>query len=400
MTTLDNKYNIICFSNQLWDYPLWTNKKHVMTRFQKLGHNVIFIDPPINTGRLFFRQLTQGKWSPTRLITKKKIDDGVVIFSPLDYSPAHEKHSLRHAKKIQKIAKKLSKNGRKTILWIYHVEIAGLENYIKTIEHDFLVYDCVDNYSGFPTYDTAEKKEAIAKKEQSLAMRANVVFATAPGLVEKLKKYNSNVYYTPNVGDFEKFFNIKSKVEELPEDIKDISHPLIGFTGAIDEYKFDKDLVKQIALDYPKFSFVIIGPLALKDREGSLKMLGLSDLPNIHFLGTKPYSEIQKYVAAFDVATIPYKLNDYTVGGCFPVKFHEYLAAGLPVIVTDLPAYSPFSEVCYIAKSKNEFSQYIRKALEDDNEELRKARKMVAKNNDWDGKVARMLRIVGELISK
>jgi glycosyltransferase involved in cell wall biosynthesis len=275
-----------------------------------------------------------------------------------------------------------------------------LDNYLKFIEHDFLVYDCVDNYAGFPKYNTQEKKEEINKKEQALATRANVVFATAPGLAEKLKKYNSNVYFTPNVGDFEKFFNIKSKITEYPEDISGIPHPIIGFTGAIDEYKFDKDLLKQIATDYPKFSFVLIGPLALKDREGSLKKLDLKNFSNVFLLGTKPYSEIHKYTASFDVAIIPYKLNDYTVGGCFPVKFHDSLAAGLPVVVTDLPAYSPFSDVCYIAKSANEFSQFIRKALEEDSEEKRSARKMVARNNDWDGKVARLLRIVGELMLK
>jgi len=277
------------------------------------------------------------------------------------------------------------------------VEIAGLESYLKYIEHDFLVYDCVDNYSGFPKYNTPEKKEAINKKEQNLAMRANVVFSTAPGLVEKLKKFNSNVYFTPNVGDYPKFFGIKEKIKVFPEDIKSVPHPIVGFYGAVDDYKFDKDLMKKIVTDYPKYSFVIIGPIALKDREGSLEELGLGGLPNLYFLGTKQFSEIHKYVAAFDATIIPYRLNDYTVGGCFPVKFHEGLAAGLPTIVTDLPAYAPFADVCYIAKSYNEFSQNIRKSLEEDNEQRIKQRQWVAKDNNWDGKVSKMLALINEL---
>ncbi|GIW69591.1 MAG: glycosyl transferase [Patescibacteria group bacterium] len=396
----DCKYNIICLSNQLWDYPLWTNKKHVMSRMSKLGHNVLFVDPPINTGRLFLKQISMGKWPPARIITKKKKEEKVLIYSPLDFSPAHEKHSISHAKSIQKIAKKYFDISRKTILWVYHVEIAGLENYLKHIEHDFLVYDCVDNYAGFPRYNTPEKKEAINKKEQALALRANVIFATAPGLVEKLKKFNSEVYFTPNVGDYTKFFDIKRRVARFPEDIASIPHPIIGFTGAIDEYKFDLELFKKVAADYPSYSFVLIGPLALSDREGSLEKLGIKGFSNVYLLPTKPYSEIQNYVASFDAAIIPYKLTDYTVGGCFPVKFHDYLAAGLPVVVTDLPAYAPFSEVCYISKSYNEFSQFIRRALEEDSEEKIKARQKVAKNNDWDGKVERMLRIVTDLISR
>jgi len=400
MVTNSDKYNIVCLSNQLWDYPLWTNKKHVMSRFSKLGHNVLFVDPPINTGRVFLKQLFKGRWGLARLFTRKKKDENVLIYSPLDVSPAHERHSISHSKSIQKTAEKFFDPSRKTILWVYHVEIAGLENYLKYIEHDFLVYDCVDNYAGFPKYDTPEKKEAINKREQELALRANVIFASAPGLVEKLKKFNSEVYFTPNVGDYHKFFDIKRKIKEYPEDISSIPHPIIGFTGAIDEYKFDLELFKKIAGDYPSYSFVLIGTFALRDSEGSLEKLGLEAFSNVYFLPTKPYSDIQKYVAAFDVAIIPYKLTDYTVGGCFPVKFHDYMAAGLPVVVTDLPAYAPFAEVCYIAKSYNEFSQFVRRALEEDNEEKRKARQKIAKNNDWDGKVERMLRIVTDLISR
>src|SRR3972149_4876413 len=394
------KYNIICLSNQLWDYPLWTNKKHVMTRLEKLGHNVLFVDPPINTGRLFMRQILQGKLNPLKRLTKTQKSGNVLVFSPLDFSPAHEKHAELHAKAIQNATKKFFNPGRNTILWVYHVEITGLEQYLKYIEHDFLVYDCVDNYAGFPKYSTPEKKEAINKKEQNLAMRANVGFSTAPGLVDKLKKFNSNVYFTPNVGDYPKFFDIKNRVKEFPEDISSIPRPIIGFYGAVDDYKFDRELMKKIVTDYPTFSFVIIGPIALKDREGSLEELGLGGFPNLYFLGTKPFSEIHKYVAAFDATIIPYRLNDYTVGGCFPVKFHEGLAAGLPTIVTDLPAYAPFADVCYVAKSYNEFSQFVRKALEEDSEEKRTARQLVAKNNDWDGKVERMLRIIGDLIKR
>ncbi len=233
-----------------------------------------------------------------------------------------------------------------------------------------------------------------------MALRANVIFASAPGLVEKLKKFNSEVYFTPNVGDYPNFFDIKKKVKKYPEDISSIPHPIVGFTGAIDEYKFDLELFKKIASDYPGYSFVLIGPFALRDREGSPEKLGLKGFSNVYFLPTKPYSEIQKYVAAFDAAIIPYKLTDYTVGGCFPVKFHDYMAAGLPVVVTDLPAYAPFADVCYIAKSYNEFSQFVRRAIEEDDDEKRKARQKVAKNNDWDGKVDRMLRIVTDLMSR
>ncbi len=369
-----------------------------MNRVSQKGHNILFVDPPINLGNVFLKHFLKGEWSPKRILTRVKKDSGTTIFSPLDYLPAHEKLSLGHVNKINSISKKIFDKTGKTVLWIYNVEIPGLENYLNLIHYDLLVYDCVDNYSAFPKYDTAEKKKWINNQEQILANRANVVFATAPGLVDKLKKYNEKVFYMPNVGDYERFKNAASLRSKLPEDIVNIPEPRIGFTGAIDEYKFDRDLFRKIATDYPGYSFVVIGPLALEDKESNKKSIGFGDLDNVYFLKTKPYSEIVKYVAAFDVALIPYQVNDYTVGGCFPVKFHEELAAGLPVVVTNLPAYSPFENVCYISKSYNEFSQNIRRAIEENSLEKVRERKLVAKENTWDGKVNKMLKIIGDLL--
>lgn len=362
------------------------------------GHNVLFVDPPINTGRVFLKHVLKGEWSVKRVLTGNKKDSGITVFSPLDYFPLHKRFSIKHANKINSLAKKVFHKDRKTILWIYNVEIPGIENYISLVHHDLLVYDCVDNYSAFPRYNNEEKKKWINSQEQMLAQRANVVFATAPGLMEKLRKHNERVFYMPNVGDYERFKDAASLRSKLPEDMKSIPEPRIGFTGAVDEYKFDKELFKKVALDYPGYSFVIIGPLALKDKEASKDSLGLKGMDNVYLLETKPYNEIVKYVAGFDVALIPYQVNDYTVGGCFPVKFHEELAAGLPVVVTDLPAYSPFENVCYISRSYNEFSHNIRRAIEENSPEKIKQRKKVAKENTWDGKVSNMLKIIEELL--
>ncbi len=398
MTKTDQKYNIICLSNQLWDFPLWTNKRHVMSRMPKLGHRVLFVDPPINLGRVFLRNILKGKWSLSRIISQiKTTKEGVTVFTPINTHTVSEKYSKSHSKRINILAENTFKdNGNKTILWIYHVEIKGLENYLKNIKHDILVYDCVDNYEGFPKYDTPEKRRWVAEQERLLASRANVVFSTTPGLTDKLKRFNPRTYFTPNVGDYERFFDIKNKGFDLPEDLKKIRKPVVGFTGAVDEYKFDKDLFRKCAKENPNYSFVIIGPMALKDRSSSKKELGFDGLSNVYFLGTKEYSELPKYLAHFDVMTIPYQLNDYTIGGCFPVKFLDYLAAGLPTVVTDLPTYVPFDKVCYISKSYESFSHNIRIAVEENSVKKEKQRQEVAKVHTWDGKVSNMINLINE----
>jgi len=231
-------------------------------------------------------------------------------------------------------------------------------------------------------------------QEKELTEKADLVFATAPGLVEKLEKYRETVYFTPNVGDFPKYKGVPEFKGAIPKDLRNIKRPRIGFTGAVDEYKFDVELVKKVAKDHPNFSFVIIGPMALKDKEASSDELGFSNLPNVYFLGSRPYEGLEDYYASFDAFIIPFQLNDYTVGGCFPVKFHDALAAGLPTIVTNLPAYAPFKDVSYISKDYKDFSKNIEVALKEDSDEKVRNRQEVAKQNDWDGKVEKMLKLI------
>lgn len=395
MPKIKEKVNVICLSNQLWDYPLWTNKKHVMSRLAERGNNVLFIDPPVNTGRVLLRQLTTKRWSLSKLLYKfKKEADSLFVFSPIKVPQLQAFFTQIFIKHINTYTQKYFDKSCKTILWIYHVEIENLKEYVNLLNYDILVYDCVDNYSAFPKYNTEEKKSKLINIENELATKADIVFCTAPGLVDRLKKYNQKTFYTPNVGDYERFSKSKTFKENLPDDIKNIPRPRIGFTGALDSYKFDSKLVLKLSKDYPSYSFVIIGPMALKDRESSIKELGFENSKNIYFLGTKDFKILNQYYAGFDAVIIPYPLNDYTVGGCFPVKFHEALAAEVPVIVTDLPAYKPFSDVCYISRSYDEFSQNIRRALEEDSEALRSARREVARANNWEGKVTNMINII------
>ena len=397
------KYNIICLSNQLWLSDYWTNKSHVMSRLSKLGHKVLFVEPPINTGNIFVRQVLAGNWSFRRLITQTKAEEqsGVLLYSPLNALPGANITSKWHISRITKVAQNSFDPQRRTILWVYHVQLKNLLDYVNGLKHDILIYDCVDNYLGFPEnsafYSTTVTKKQLIVQEEALAKKADLVFATAPGLVERLKNFNPSTYFTPNVGDYDKFKDAKL-LKELPADLKNIRKPIVGFTGALDEYKFDMGLFKEVVQNYPEYSFVLIGSLAIKGKNATQESLGLADLENVHLLGPKPYSSIQSYFAGFNAFIIPYQLNDYTVGGCFPVKFHDALAAGLPVVVTDLPAYSFFKDVCYISKNYKEFSSNLGRALNEDSPQKIKARQEIAKNNNWDGKVAGMLKLINTVV--
>jgi glycosyltransferase involved in cell wall biosynthesis len=389
------KYNIICLSNQLWDYPNWTNKRHVMYRMGQLGHKVVFVDPPINFGKVLLTQFKKGFFNIGRLLKGYKIDGDILIYTPIKFLPLKKFYSEYFSKKVNNLAKNFFKSSNKTILWVYNVEIEHLDCYLDGINRDYLIYDCVDYYAGFPKYETKESKEAFFEIEKNLTHQSDLVFATAPGLVERLKKYNSRTYYTPNVGDFELFHNIKEKYKnDIPSELKGIKHPIIGYIGALDTYKFDYEILKEAATTYPDYSFVVIGDIALKDREGTLKELGLEEIPNIYFLGSIPFIKTPKFMAHFDAELIPYVYNDYTIGGCFPVKFFNTMSAGIPSVVTDLPVFSIYKNITYISKSKTDFVENIKIALDGDSDLKYRERVAVASENTWDSKVSAMLHII------
>lgn len=421
------KYNIVCLSNQPFDQPLKTNKWYVMTRLSSLGHNVIFVDPPTRFKGL--KALLKGEISLLRFLSGiKKEAQNLVVYSPINlfnFKPFSRYNTFIHAAKINSLLSKFE--NKPVIVWIYHFDFPDLENFIKELKYDLLIYDVVDEYSAFPEYsdnktvnkglvaliqklDTFLKiklnqyglagKAWVEHREAWLVELADFIFASAPALVikfqnilKKLEKSEDLVFFMPNAGDYNRFKNVRAYRDQVPEDLTKIPRPRIITAGAIDSYKMNLTLIEMCARAYPQYSFVLIGPEKVSDPD--LDLRALKSLKNVYFPGTRANETMPYYFAGADAFIIPYNLNDYTIG-CFPVKFHDALSAGLPVIVTNLPAYKPFVDVCYVAKNDEEYINLIKLALEEDSEKKFKERQAVAKENSWENKVENQLKIIDE----
>ncbi|MBI2620892.1 glycosyltransferase [candidate division WWE3 bacterium] len=396
------KYNVLCLSNQLWDTVSPTNKHHVMRRLAKLGHTVLYVDPPINAGWIFLGQLQRGLWSLKRILTGvKKEYANVFVFSPINPVPLGWFMAKMHARKMGSLTRRLFDKDAKTVLWVYHVQINYIEVYLDELAYDVLIYDCVDNYSAFAPENRFFRinTKDVDRQEELLTKSADLVFAVTPLLIEKLRKYRADVHWIPNAGDFELFKDAKKYKYQLPKDLEVLPRPRIGYVGALDEYKFDGGLVRRLASDHQNYSFVLIGPIALKDKSASLKGLGLDGLSNVHYLGPRPYERKKYYLAGFDAEIIPFQLNDYTINS-YPVKFHDSLSAGLPVVTTNLPAFALFKDVAYISKNYDEFSQNLVRALEEDSPRRMRERQEVAKKYSWDNKVAVMSNLISDKLKE
>lgn len=156
--------------------------------------------------------------------------------------------------------------------------------------------------------------------------RADVVFTGGHSLYEAKKRQHSNVHAFPSSIDVAHFGRARSKATRDPADQDDVARPRVGFFGVVDE-RMDLDLVAGMADAAPDIQFVMLGPV-VKIEPGSLPRRS-----NIHWLGSKPYSELPDYLAHWDAGFMPFALNDAT-RYISPTKTPEFLAAGVPVIST------------------------------------------------------------------
>ncbi|WP_101523659.1 glycosyltransferase [Nocardioides houyundeii] len=140
-----------------------------------------------------------------------------------------------------------------------------------------------------------------------------------------------------------------------PADLAAVPHPRVGFFGGIDDYVVDLPLVRRLAQALPEASVVLVGAATCPLDE-------LLALPNVHWLGMKPYEEIPRYGAGFDVAIMPWLQNDW-IRFCNPIKTKEYLALGLPVVTTPYPEASAHSDVLAIAQGPEDFIAKVAQAL-------------------------------------
>jgi glycosyltransferase involved in cell wall biosynthesis len=222
-----------------------------------------------------------------------------------------------------------------------------------------VVYELIDHldiFSNFP-------RRMLERYHRRLLKRAELVVGTADDLVAELKPLRPDAILCPNGVDLAHFAPVdgdESTADAVPADLRPIvarGQPVIGYYGAMAEW-FDFDLVKHAAAALPDYQFVLIGP----DYDGlTMRRAGISAYPNIHWLGPKRYAELPRYLANFDVATIPFRVTE-ALQAVSPIKLFEYMAGGKPIVTTDLVECRKYP-VVLIARNPDEWVARLREAV-------------------------------------
>lgn len=251
------------------------------------------------------------------------------------------------------------------------------------------VYYCNDDYSSGVEY-MGLPRDWLMKREKETLEKVNLVVVVSPHLLNKKATEHDRVFCIPNGCDADHFGRAAIKSESVPSDMEKIGRPVIGFMGYINN-RIDFDLVRDLSIARPDWSFVFIG--AAMSTVNKQKLDSIDSLANVHMLGFRDKETLPDYVRAFDVCLIPYADNEFNRASN-PIKLYEYLATGKPIVSSRIPAVDSFKELVYLASDRDEFLQQIERALVESDGELQVERMKVARQNDWDVRA----RLCGDII--
>jgi len=289
--------NLLCFSHLSWNF-VFQRPQHLLTRFSKKYQVFYFEEPKIGDSDMYIVDMQDGVSIVQLLVTN------------------HDETTSNRIKNL--ISHVLHEyNIENYVSWYYTPMALQFTDHLNP---ETIIYDSMDELSAFRF-----APPQLLQLEDELFRKADVVFTGGNSLYEAKKNRHHNIHAMPSSIDKSHFGQARTLQHE-PEDQKSIGFPRLGFFGVVDE-RFDIELLREVSAKRPDWQFVIIGPVV---------KINPDDLPqasNIHYLGSKTYSDLPMYIANWDIALILFALNESTEF-ISPTKTPEYLAAGKPVIST------------------------------------------------------------------
>ena len=385
--------DIVLLSTADWDHPLWTNKQHVACALAAEGERVLYVESlglrSVQVKSQDFRRILRRLFLGLRFL--RSVRPGIWVLSPLVLPGGSYGLALRLNRLMLRFSVYLAcwlLRFRSPWLWTYNpltLLYLPLKGFALSIYH---AVDAVQEQPCMP-------KSLIESQESRLCRSVDQVFTTSPYLAEQLARHTDRICYEPNVADRDHFSVALALRQDpafvAPDGLAGIPEPRIGFVGAISSYKLDFELIRAVALRHREWQFVFIGPQS--EGEPSTDLSKLCGLTNVHWLGPKPYSQLPRFLAAFQCAWLPLQCNAYT-RAMFPMKFFEYLFAGLPVVSTRIHALRSFEAICSLCSPDPlEFSQQLQRVLRGEGSGLEK-RLSGIEGYTYAGRTRRMLKLL------
>lgn len=369
-TVLEGR-DIVCFSHDWTGDPL--SKTHLM-RLLARENRVLWVNS------IGYRAPTASRADVGRAFRKlaaattplREVEPNLFVLSPLAvpaYGSAVGRRVNSAVLRFQVRWAMRRLGFRRPINWTFN-PAAGL--LAGSLGEESLIYYCVDEYTAFKGVPS----EALIGLEAKLLRRADAVIVSAERLFRSKARLNPNTKLVRHGVDFEHFRKALDPNTEVPSEIRDLPRPIVGYFGLMTADWVDLPLLEATAQRFSSGSLVLLGKVGMD-------LSPLKRFANVHVLGRKPYESLPAYCKGFDVALIPFPISEVTLNAN-PLKAREYLAAGLPVVSTDIPEVRVLGE-CRIGHDPTSFVEQIDLALRDPGPAVRRSETM--REHSWDSRL-------------
>ena len=370
---LSNRLTLICFSHLRWNF-VFQRPQHLLTRFART-QRVIYWEEP---------ETALAECEPA-LGIRTCAETGVVVITPSLPEGVSEDARGRRLKSL--LDDFVAGEAGPFIRWYYTPMMLPFSAHIAAA---CTVYDCMDELANF----RFAPPDLLALEGELLAV-ADLVFTGGYSLFEAKRERHHNIHAFPSSVDQAHFRQARGDMP-APPDRAVLGRPCFGFFGVVDE-RMDLDLLAALADARPGWTIAILGPVVKIDPAD------LPRRPNLHYLGSRDYAELPAYLAGWDVALMPFAINDST-RFISPTKTPEYLAGGRPVVstpITDVVRHYADLEAVFIADGAEAFVRACDRALalaRGPGEWLAEADARLS-HLSWDITHARMAALVQEAIA-
>ena len=382
--------NIIIFSSIDWSTH-WQIHHQLTSSFIDSGNRVLFVE---NTGvrspQLIdidrIKERIQSRINSTHGF--RQVSERVTLYSPIFIPYPYNFLATYINVLITSNALKswIKRANFDNFIVISFLPTPSVQGIIRKISPTLTLYYCADDMSR-----TLASPSKLISSENMMFQNSDLIFSTSHKITKRAKLLSQSVHYIPAGVDTDKFV-FSSISQPFPESIKSLTTPIIGYIGAISDV-FDKDLIIEMANSFPDATILLVGPFY---TETSM----LDNLNNIVLIGEVPHDQISTYVYSFDVALIPYLVNEFT-DSVYPCKLNEYLAMGIPVVSTNLAELRLFEEKyrdsVLIGKSNRDFILGVERTLNNpdakSNLECEK-RVKIAKDNTWNKRFTEIINVI------
>lgn len=360
--------DLICFSHLRWNF-VFQRPQHLMTRCAR-ECRVFFVEEPI---------FSPGA-EPHLAIDRSA--DVMVVVPHLPDALAGRGADAALRRLVDELIHDEAIDDY--VAWYYTPMALPFTDHLRP---SALVYDCMDELSAFKGAPSA-----LGCLEADLMSRADLVLTGGQSLFEAKRHQHANIHPFPSSVDVAHFAQAR-RIAVDPSDQASIPHPRLGFFGVIDE-RMDLALIDGVAAARPDWQLVLIGPVVKIDRAV------LPTRPNIHYLGSKGYTDLPRYLAGWDVALLPFARNEAT-RFISPTKTPEYMAAGVPVVSTSIrDVVRPYGQqgLVRIADDVETFVSACSAAMSEDASTRIAQHDAFLTHMSWDATWARMRRLLDEVL--